>query len=129
MEPLNVLLIVSATLIATPMSVASAESYSCQLQVFEGPDHDANVKPWVVSDGKITLGYRGDLIPTPPLSFPVVKDDADQLVAVQYFKSPSKGPNSTEMLIIDKHDSKVDFFKILPGASYIEHYSGRCASP
>jgi hypothetical protein len=120
--------LVLAAVTALSLSRAIAETYSCQVPQFNGPDRDANEKPWVVKAGKIVLGYHGDLAPAPPMSFPIVKDDADQLVAIKYVRQ-SKGPNQTQILIIDKRALKVNFLLVLPGASYIEHDEGSCTKP
>ena len=62
------------------------------------------------------------------MSFPIVKDDADQLVAISYI-SQRKGLNQTQILIIDKRALKVNFLLVLPGVSYIEHDEGSCTKP
>ena len=120
--------LVFAALTALTLSAAIAETYNCRIPQFNGADRDANAKPWVVKDGKIVLGYHGDLVPAPPMSFPIIKDDADQLVAIRYVR-PSKGPSQTQILIIDKQALKVNFLLVLPGASYIEHDEGSCTKP
>ena len=56
-----------------------------------------------------------------------MKDDADQLVEIKYVRQ-SKGPNQTQVLIIDKRALKVNFLLVLPGASYIEHHEGSCTT-
>ena len=95
--------------------------------MFDGPDREANEKPWVVEDGKIILGYHGDLVPTRPMSFPIVKDDADQLVGMQYVPNPkNNSQNQIEILMIDKNTSKVAFLMSWPDGRYVEHYAGSC---
>jgi hypothetical protein len=128
MPKLDIGALVLAAVTALSLSRAIAETYNCQVPQFNGPDRDANEKPWVVKDGTILLGYHGDLVPTPSMSFPIVKDNADQLVAIKYIKQ-SKGPDQTQILIIDKRALKVNFLLVLPGASYIEHDEGSCAKP
>ncbi len=117
------------TYAAAPQNPAASppETYKCRIPMLEGPDRDANEKPWVVKDGKIVLGYHGDLVPTPPMSFPIVKDDADQLVAIQYVPNPKdKSQNQIQILMIDKNTSKVAFLMSWPDARYVEHEAGSC---
>lgn len=111
-------------------TAAPSETYKCRIPMFEGPDRDANQKPWVVKDGKIILGYHGDLVPAPPMSFPIVKDDADQLVGMRYVPYPgNKDQNQILILMIDKNTSKVAFLMSWPDARYIEHQAGSCTKP
>lgn len=121
--------IVLAALAVSSITTANAETYNCKITQFFSADREANEKPWEVQDGKIVLWYHGDLAPSPPMSLPIVKDDADQLVAMRYDRNQDKGPHNTEMLIIDKRGEKVDFFNLIPGSTFLDHYIGSCAKP
>lgn len=121
-------IVLAAFTVSPSIATAKAESYRCQLPALEGADQEANLKPWAVKAGKIVLGYHGDLVPGPPMDLPIVKDNADQLVAMKYIHQP-KGPYQTEILVIDKNAWKVNFLLVLAGASYIEHYEGSCVKP
>jgi hypothetical protein len=96
--------------------VAHAEAYKCRLRPNQTFD------TWTVADGKITVASRSDLAQSPPWVFPIVKDNADELVGMQDLNEA----RFTFMLLIDKHTAKVALLNVSPNSAVMDRVEGDC---
>jgi hypothetical protein len=114
-----VMFLVRLTVAWLPTS-ASAETYNCKLDLFNG----SGVDRWEVKDGKISVPSHSDLAPSPPWVFPVVQDDANVLIGMQKAKGLF-----VLTLLIDKRTSKVAMVNLALNGTVTDHFDGTCAHP